>query len=261
MKSSHRARWSVAAVLLLTPLLSCPKEQPQVLFIADAAALTRQTQCMIRPGATPQFIWMNGVLDLAITNVYWLYPHVHNMLPTLGESTQEGPTGLYPTETNYVNLHTAYVHVNLGEFYSTLFNPEEGALAESYRLDGFTWDVAGSIPPASEGVVAVQVIPPDLGNFLAKKILSKPGAKSPGIWISTVVRLEGRTQDLWTVYSNEFKFPIQVCFGCLIRPTTNDPSQPPSAANIPCNPGQDEGVDDTLCRLIALHKDACFPSD
>ncbi len=260
MKRNRPARWAVIAILAFAPLLSCPKESPQEILILDAAAVTRQTQCMVRTGAAPQFIWLNGVLDLAITNHYWLFPHFKNLLPTIQEVSEESVTGLYPRETHYVNIHKAYVHVNLGAFYSVLGTSEQ-QYVEFLRVDGLEVPVALGIEPGAEGTVAVEVIPTDLGNLLRKKVLAYPGASHPGIWITVVVQLEGRTQDLWSVHSNEFEFPIKVCYGCLIRPTTNDPSATPTAGNIPCFPGQDEGVDDLLCRLVALDKDACFPGE
>lgn len=257
MRKPNAVRGALIAALACAPLLSCPKEQAQALLILDAAALTRQTQCMFQAGTNIQFILLNGVLDLAITNRYWLYPHFRNLLPTINEATGEGVSNLYPPETNYVNVHTVRVHVNLGQFYSAA-NTSDIPTMERYRLDGFEWDSGVSVAPGDEGVTAVQVIPPDLGNLLFRLIRSYPNASNPGIWINVVIQLVGRTQDMWTVYSNEFKFPIMVCYGCLIRPTTNNPANPPTTTNIPCNPGQDEGVDDTLCRLIAIHKDACF---
>lgn len=250
---------AVTAALLCVPLLSCPKENPQEILVLDAAAVTRQTQCMVRVGAAPQFIWLNGVLDLAITNHYWLFPHFKNLLPSIQEVAEESVANLYPRETHYVNVHKAYVHVNLGGFYSVPLSTEEKQYLEFLRVEGFEVPVALGIGPGGEGTVAVEVIPPDLGNLLKKKIFTYPGASHPGIWITVVVQLEGRTQDLWSVHSNEFEFPIRVCYGCLIRPTTNDPAQNPTAANIPCFPGQDEGVDDVLCLIVALDKDACFP--
>lgn len=258
MKTRRHPALAVAA-LLCVPLVSCPKENPQEILILDAAAITRQSQCMVRIGAAPQFIWLNGVLDLAITNHYWLFPHFKNMLPPIQEVAEESVANLYPRETHYVNVHKAYVHVNLGAFYGVSLNAQEQAYVVSIREDGFEVPVALGIEPGGDGTVAVEVIPTELGNLLRKKILTYPGASSPGIWITVVVQLEGRTQDLWSVHSNEFEFPVKLCYGCLIRPTTNNPNEPPVSANIPCFPGQDEGVDDTFCLLVALDKDACFP--
>ncbi len=259
MRRNRPARGALIAALALAPLVSCPKENPQELLILDAAAVTRQTQCMVRTGTAPQFIWLYGVLDLAITNHYWLFPHFKNMLPPIQEVTEESVSNLYPRETHYVYVHKAHVRVNLGGFYAVPMSAKERNDLETLRVDGFEVPVAVGLEPGTESTVAVEVIPTDLGNFLRKKILSYPGSTNPGIWITVVVQLEGRTQDLWTVNSNEFQFPIRVCYGCLIRPTTNDPTQSPTGANVPCYPGQDEGVDDTFCLLVAIDKDACFP--
>lgn len=261
MKRASKSFW-LLALLAGMPLLSCPKEQPQALLVMAAAAVTRQMQCTFPgTGAAPQFIWEYGTLDLAVTNQYWLFLYFRNMLASLQQVTGEGPQSLYPTETNYVYVHSAHVRVNLGEFYSVVTRPEDFATMESLRIDGFRWDTALSVGPQEPGVVAIQAIQPDVGNMLYNLITSQTKATNPAIWISVIVKLEGRTQDLWTVYSNEFRFPIRVCLGCLIRPVTNDPTQPPTGANVPCYPGQDEGVDNNLCALIALHKDYCFPGD
>lgn len=253
----------VRQVLVYTGLVllsGCPKEQPQALFIMDAAAMTRQQQCSIRPGAGVQMLRPYGVLDLAITNSYWLFPRVKNMLPSLQTVTGEGVNNLQ-AETNYVNIHTAYVHVNPGGYVVTGLTATEIPVIERAQFDGFTWDVSASAGPGEETMVAIQVIPPDIGNILQAKMKGLKNAKNPAIWISVVVKLEARTQDLWTVYSNEFKFPILTCYGCLVRYVTNDPNEPPSVADVPCLPGQDDAVDNTLCKLIAMDKNVCFPPD
>ena len=92
-------------LISMTGLLSCPAEQPQALLILDAMAMTQQQQCTIRPGGGAQIIRPFGVLDLAITNSYWLFPRFKNMMPTLAEITGEGPSSGAPTETNYLSIY------------------------------------------------------------------------------------------------------------------------------------------------------------
>jgi len=245
--------------LVCVVFTSCPKEQPQALLIQNMMAMSQQTQCMLRPGGGggAQFIRMNGVLDIGITNQYWLFPMFKNMLPTLKEATGLQPSNLAPTETNYINVYKAHVHVNVGGLFDLKeLDGKDRATFEEVLSRGFTLDVAGSAGPNEVSAVSVQAIPPWLGNIIDKYV-SRYAASKPGIWMTLYVKLEGRTQDRWVIYSNEFSFPVLVCYGCLVRYVTNDPTTPPSASSVPCLPGQDDPVDNNFCPYVANHPDVC----
>jgi len=68
------------------------------------------------------------------------------------------------------------------------------------------------------------------------------------------VKLEALTLDRSAIHSNEYSFPLKLCWGCLIRRTTNDPTAPPTGSTVPCFVGQDDGVDDTVCNVLAFHR-------
>jgi hypothetical protein len=77
----------------------------------------------------------------------------------------------------------------------------------------------------------------------------------------------GHTLGSQAVDSGEFRYPITVCYGCLIYypSEANDPKITPnpncdlpmatgSSTSVGCSPGQDEMVDCRVCK-------ATFPSD
>ena len=255
-KNGLRVLFLAGTLLLFT---SCPTEQPQALLIQSIMAMTQQTQCMLRPGGGggAQFVRMNGVLDIGITNQYWLFPMFKNMLPTLKEATGLAPSNLAPTETNYINVYKAHVHVNVGDLFDLKeLQAADRAIFEEVLSKGFTFDIAGGVGPGEVTAVSIQAIPPWLGNIIDKYV-SMYRKSSPGIWVTLYVKLEGRTQDRWVVYSNEFSFPVLVCYGCLVRYVTNDRTVPPSSGSVPCLPGQDDPVDNNFCPYVANHPDVC----
>lgn len=249
-------RAAIGGLLVLLPgLFSCAKENPQALFIYDAMAMTSQTQCQLRPGQTAQSIRPYGVLDLALTNQYWLYPRFQNMLLPLEQVTGEGPQDMQ-AETNTLSIQGANVFIDMGEFSPVNSDTNKvKQIASAYMIDGVHSFVAAGVEPGEEGVVAVQVIRPDLGNIFDTKmqaLVKKSGVAAPAVWVTAYVTLEAQTQDRYVVHSNEFSFPIQLCWGCLVLPFFEETPQ-----SWPCYPGQDESITCAACPIIATHPEAC----
>ncbi len=246
-------------LVLLPSLMSCAKENPQALFIYDNMAMTRQTQCQIRPGQSAQAIRPYGVLDLAITNQYWMYPRFKNMMESLTQVTGESGANL-SAETHVISIQGAKVFVDMGEFSPVGADTNKvKETATQYMLDGVHSFVAAGAKPGEEGVVAVQVIPPALGNILDTKmqaLVNKSGVRSPAVWVTVYVTLEAQTLDRYVIHSNEFAFPIQLCWGCLVSPFFEE-----SPAEWPCYPGQDEAIPCAACSMptFANHPEACPP--
>jgi len=247
-------RVAIGGLLVLLPgLFSCAKENPQALFIYDAMAMTSQTQCQVRPGQTAQAIRPYGVLDLALTNQYWLYPRFQNMLESLAQVTGESSQNL-SAENNVLSIQGATVYIDMGEFTPVGTDSQKTRdIATLYMFDGVHSFVAAGVEPGEEGVVGVQVIRPDLGNIFGTKMQAVvKSTTDPSVWVTVYVTLEAQTQDRFVIHSNEFSFPIQLCWGCLVMPFFEETPQ-----EWPCYPGQDESIACAACPIIATYPEAC----
>ena len=247
---------ALAVLLVAVPgVVTCDHASPEALFVFDDMAMTVQSQCSVRPGQSAQVIRPYGVLDLLQTNQYWMFPRFRNMLQPINTLTGEGPT-TPENEVHYMSVQRAKVFVNLGEF-----QPAKGdkasvtTLATKYQIDGVESFVAAGVGPLTEGVVGVQVIPPELGNLFDTKMQALiKTTVSPAVWVTVYVSLYAETQDQHVFRSNEFSFPIQLCWGCLVSGFCNE-----SVTSVPCIPGQDGSIEPSLCPFIADHPEACSP--
>ncbi len=254
-----RAGWGRVAIggllILLPAMMSCAKENPQALFIFDAMAMTNQTQCSVTAGQSGQMIRPYGVLDLAVTNQYWLYPRFQNMLEPSTRVTGQSGSNLSP-ETHFLSVQGARVFVDMGEFQPVNSDTNRvKQIASQYMVEGVHSFVAAGVEPGEQGVVAVQAIRPDLGNIFDTKmqaLVKKSGVTAPAVWVTVYVTLEAQTQDRYVIHSNEFAFPVQLCWGCLVLPFFEQTPQ-----NWPCYPGQDEAIPCAACPKMAAHPEAC----
>jgi hypothetical protein len=256
------AKWNwktlaaVAAVVLCAPFaVTCEHGSPEALMITDVMAMTAAQQCTIRPGQAAQAIVPYGRLDLMQTNQYWMYPRFKNMMNPL--STLTGESLQSPeVEGHYMSVQRAKVYVDMGEFTpAEAPNQTAGKIREKYMIGGVESFVAAGVAPLTEGVVAVQAIPPELGNLLDTKmqaLIAK--TKSPQVWTTIYVSVYGETQTGEVVKSNEFSFPVMLCWGCLVAPTCAE-----QTGELPCYIGQDEPITAKLCPFVANHPDDCAP--
>lgn len=257
--ATHKARkWLLLLAIAATiPMqTTCSGQNAQSLFILDVLALSQRQQCAVQPGQSAQQIRFAGIMDLMLTNTYWLFPRFRNMMQPINSITGE-TTESPEAETNWLSVQTAKVFVDMGEFSPTSKDSDHTKqIATKYILEGVYYYVAEGLAPNTEGVVGMPAIGADLGNVFDEKIYElvhgTSAVESPGIWITAFVTLEAQTLDRWVVHSNEFAFPIQLCYGCLIRYTN-----PESITNTPCIPGQDDAIDCPLCPLIANHPEDC----
>ena len=255
---------ALAILLAAVPgLVTCDHASPESLYIVDALALP-VGNCVLRPGQTATQIHGYGVLDLMITNQYWLFPHLRNFLDTLATLTGEGPSSLQ-SEVNYITVKRAKVFVDMGEFTPSAVKtsttpkdtPANLALGYKYGTQGVEWIVNASMAPKSDSVVEVQAIPPELGNLLdtkMKDVIDRLKVLSPAVWITIYVTVTGQTLDGHVMHSNEFSYPVMLCWGCLVNGFCSG-----TVSTTPCIIGQDDLIDPDLCPYVANNPDACFP--
>ncbi|NOZ02219.1 MAG: hypothetical protein GXP54_10060 [Deltaproteobacteria bacterium] len=261
----------------MTALISCPSEQPQSLLIKDFMAMTSQQQCSIRPGSGAQTIRPYGILDLAIGNTYWLFPRFVNQMPTLAETSGEGPQTMVAKETNFLSVFKAETKIAFGPDFVNASDPtDQTSLATIFHSqqemekwlailnqwsDNWTQSiVAAGAEPSAEGIVAVQAIRPDLGNAMFDRIfdwITRKLVTSPGYWLTLKVRIKAMTQDMKEITSNVMWFPVEICWCCLCQCDTNHPDVP-SSNRVPCFPGQDDALPATLWPMLADHPECCL---
>jgi len=248
---------ALAALLAVVPgIVTCDHQSPESLLVLDVMAMSTQNQCSLRPGQAAQAIRPYGVLDLMITNQYWMYPRFRNMLQPINTLTGEGPT-TPENEVHYLSVQRAKTYVDMGEFVpgskdtNTVKN-----LGLKYMIDGVDSFVAAGVAPLTEGAVGVQVIPPELGNIFDTKMqeLVNKQILNPAVWVTVYVSLYAQTQDRHVLRSNEFSFPIQLCWGCLVQPFCSTTVQ-----DAPCYVGQDEPISASLCPFVVNHPKYCEP--
>ena len=238
----------VAVMATLPGLLTCDHASPESLFIIDAMAMSSQNQCVLRPGQSSQVIRPFGDLDLMVTNYYWLFPHFRNMMEPINSITGEGSASP-EAEVHYISVQRAKTYVDLGEFASG-----SGKVGAKYQIDGVESFVAAGAAPQGEAAVAVHVIPPELGAYLEKKMQAvvDGGVIYPGIWVTVYVTLYGQTQDGNVISSNEFSFPVRLCWGCMVSGSCSS-----TFSDLPCYPGQDEPIPALLCPYMSNHPSYC----
>jgi hypothetical protein len=224
------------ALLMGIGIVACvDTEEAPAFYIVRTLALTPQEQCIVNPESK---IHLNsGVMDVMFTNRYFLYPAVQNFLG----ATSSAEYG----EVNNIQITSAEISY---EFPPNLAPATKAVLDETYHTF-----LGTSVPP--DGVVGAEIlaIPPQVGNALRADDFSKDG-----YGLVVFARLEGRMADGTVIHSNEFSFPIDVCFGCLYMVMSNNCCDTEQAQSVkwPCRLGQDGGVD---CRIPSMMGKACDP--
>lgn len=243
---------------LLAVLSACQDLQtPQALFVQNNLFVSTRTQCQIRAGTTE--FRARGVMDLAMTNTYWLFPQVENLL-----DPSETYTGLGAEQLRLANNNLTIIGATVDYDYET--DPElsavAGELGETFEAyQGIFVHGSGGVQPGDKSPIAIPVFPWDLGNALK----DSAAFATPASGVEVVVRVvvHALMADNTIVRSNEFWYPITICNGCLIYalPQLEHPGVIIDEIAIPCFPGQDDGVDVRLCYKYAYtaeDRDRCI---
>jgi len=238
-----------AAIVAAFSLGACA-ETPE-LYILNNAALDDSCEIPITTGTSGTFV-SRGVLDLFLTDTYYMYPVVENSLVESNsvEYVQVGgrAQGLQGNEWEANKITMTHAEITL-DIPAALNVP----VAQSYEIP-----LAGSLTPADFATVALQLITPAVGRQLSQSEFLRGSTSS--VTILARIRIHGRTATNRRVDSNEFVYPIELCFGCLIFipagavdsnfPTPNCRNLDPDAvieSNTVCSVGQDQPID---CREI-----------
>ena len=197
------------------------------------------------PGGT---FMSHGTMDLAFAREYWAGLLIGNQL------VQRGASENLRVETSRFRAEGAEVKIET----------TDGGLVQSFTVPvaGFADPGTGSTP--GWGVVSAVLIDAGTGNALAANPVFEPGVRSDLVSrVIAVVKVFGRTLGGQDVESGEFRFPINICYGCLVSfpPEASDPasltqpnclgvSESGGGVESPCLLGQDAPVDCRLCKSI-----------
>jgi hypothetical protein len=213
-------------------------ENESMMFILGVAEISG-SDCVLTPSLEGPFVGL-GVLDLALSDTYIAPLVVGNQI------TERGSRNQLRTETSRVRLEGAEV---------VLESAGGATIAEFSTLgSGFVNPSAGT--EAVYGGFFTQLIPP--GAALAE-----------GQYVA-VIKVFGTTLGGQEIESAELRFPIDICFGCLVtypgeaEDVSNGPGDPflcatnaaeavggeAALASVGCFAGQDSAVSCLACSSL-----------
>lgn len=193
-----------------------------------------ETGCVFSTGGDA--ILPAGTIDVAAPGGYLLAPEIRNDL-ILGDAEAE--------ITKTIFLTGAKVEI---DFYDTaLFSAAEVSAFETEGLTRFLSPFGASLPPdGATAVIPFEAIPVELIRAIGDKLPQRTeGGPPPRTTLDLHVRMVG-TRGGSDVESNVFRYPVQVCDGCLISVLGQCATLPTTTPVRPggfCQLGQD-GVQD-----------------
>ncbi len=229
---------------------------------SESMLFVRQAQARISSGATgctvdssPSSLFITeGTLDLAFRTEYVAALLVGNQLVARGNSSQ------LRTETSRVEMEGAVVRLEDGR--NTVWGP-------------FTVPGAGFIDPATGstpayGLTETILVGSNFGNSLVAELRQTLAVRR----YTSVVKVVGKTLGGTPVESGEWRFPLTICYACLVtfppeasdpkltRPNCDLPASTGTTVAAPCALGQDDAVDCRVCKLSVRPQDIalCQPS-
>ncbi len=185
-----------------------------------------------------------GVMDLMFTTQYRAGLLVGNQLVTRGSTEKSA------AETARVELRGAEVNIETGT----------GEVIRSYTVEasGFADASQGGTP--GWGVVQAVLVDTAAAEQIRSK-LAGGGVRSKGIArLVSVVKVFGRSLGGQDLESGEFRFPVEVCYGCLVTFPLEANDKTLGAPNCKggaeaeqpktsCQVGQDGPVDCRVCKV------------
>ncbi|HMJ50552.1 MAG TPA: hypothetical protein VK540_00695 [Polyangiaceae bacterium] len=230
-------------------------DSESMLFVrqAQARVASGSNGCTIDNSPSSLFI-TEGTLDLAFRTEYSASLLVGNQLVARGNSSQ------LRTETSRVEIEGAVVRLEDGR--NTVWGPF------TVPGSGFIDPATGSTP--SYGLTETILLGSTYGNGLAAELRQNRAVRR----FTSVVKIIGKTLGGTAVESGEWRFPLTVCYACLVsfppeandpkltRPNCELPAGTGSTVVAPCSLGQDDGVDCRVCKLSVRPQDIglCEPS-
>lgn len=221
---------------------SCVENDTSLYVEAVLAPDPPDCQYTADPGATQLF---RGYLDVALKADYEAVVLVANQMAPRGDKQQ------LRSETMGVELRGAEIRLTTAR----------GEVVEEFSVPAGGFVHANESDDPGYGAALITLIPAGRGASLADQLRDDPG--NPRLLVSNI-RVFGTTLGGLDVTSGEFRFPIQVCYGCLIYYPLEalvDSGDGPQClgdgdvSTTQCFPGQDGAVD---CRSCAGQLELCL---
>ncbi len=219
-------------------------ENESTLFIVGVAQL--ESSCIYSPSASATLL-PRGQYDIGFNGSYQVGLLLGNQMASRGVKSRSR------SETSRIILEGAEV---------TLMKPEGGAYLPAFSAPGAGFVDVGSGEQAGYGVLSVVVIPRQDTEDQDK--LLKVG------YLIAEIKAFGHTLGGQEVESNVFRFPIEICYGCLVTFPPSEVntlgdcvgSSTTETAAAPCYWGQDTQVVCSACSYrfpVCQRRDAALP--
>jgi hypothetical protein len=192
---------AVGIASALCSLIPSCADNNQTIFVRQVQQL-RAPECTVTSDATA-FVASTGFVDVGLASNYVIFPLVGSQLLARGDARQS------KAESNRVVIQGAEI---------TLVAPDTGQpLALAGVSNPYTVIATGTIDPsassnASYGVTEVEILPPSV------VALQRQALAAGGIGTSTTIhakmRIFGKTLGNTEVETEDFTYPINVCYGC-----------------------------------------------
>jgi hypothetical protein len=230
-------------------IMSACKHDDSTLFVQDVLAaqpVSQGQQCKFTSDPTQAFI-SSGILDIGLRQEYDpTYLIANQSVPVVNSQQLQ-------TETNIITVQGAVVRITD---------------AAGTQLNTFTRLAAATVYPASgsvPGYAPITVTTIDQNTILSDAALLANVMALGRTRLVTYVKFFGQTLGGNSIESDEFEFPVDVCYGCLVTFSVQEinPSAPqPNCINAgaqsgsslpqPCVQGQDFTVDCAQCQPLTV---------
>ena len=230
-------------------IMAACKHDNSTLFVQDVLAaqpVTLGQQCRFTSDPTQPFI-SSGLLDIGLRQEYDPTYLIAN------QSVAEVNSQQLQTETSIITVQGAVVRIT---------DAAGNQLNTFTRLSSATvYPSQGTVP----GYAPITVTTIDQNTILSNAALVSNVMNKGTTRLVTYVKFFGQTLGGNSIESDEFEFPVDVCYGCLvgfsaldINPNAPQPNcinaaaQAASALPQPCVLGQDFTVDCAQCQGVAV---------
>jgi hypothetical protein len=234
----------VAGVTTLGAAVAACVHDDSTVFVSQMLApqlVSAGSVCLYTADPTQPHI-TSGILDAALRGSYVGEFLLANQVVPRGDPTQPS------TETSFVKIKGAVVTIND---------------SQGNQLTTYTKPVSVTIPPSSGttpgySATSLEII----DEATVAKLGVTPGAVVP---VVTFARFFGETLGGDSVESDNFEFPVDICYACLIGYSSQDinpgfavpncvgnsSGSAPATTSLPCVLGQDFGIDCADCQQFA----------
>lgn len=237
MNVSPTLRRSLPLVAAMLPLLlaACGRVPGQFEILNNQIPTSSGSGCVVP--LSPNVYQGVGHLDLSIVqsdfgSAYFFFPLIENNLP--GSSGSIDPNEI---QLSGFQVDIKWIDAPPPQSIQDVFNSNAGGPLVHYQIP---W--SGGISSGG-GRLSASVAAFPVG--LAEKLVAAGGiGADPSLTVELQIQVLGTTNSGTSMQSDPFKFPVEVCSGCLVASVAPCPFMTaPTHLGNACNPAQDDDVD------------------